>query len=592
MFAKDRRGGAPQRLEIDRSDGWLEYREATDLLARADWTRALTLLAEAETIFRTVDDPHGLWRALIGQGMLHWRDGMASLAIARAMAALRAAEAADDGFAVGCVAWQVANMTLGQGEYRRAADFLDQAQLALDACGIAPPGGVLAAAARLCGEIARWQQMCERGQIGSREAAAAIDEIQHELGSRLRQAALSARLAPADTTVAPETGFSVPAPPDALALSETASERAGLGAWLARLWRRLISSPEAPAVEGLGSPHPPTPSPMRGEEEQVAPYIAPAPTASDIRLEAPLPGTVALAPATLVPEPPPTDELEILAPARQPPAPEPAEATPGPSVPKPDQSSGRAGLAIYCFGTFRVYYNDTLIDRWESARGRTIFKYLVARRASSAPKEQLADMFWPDSEPELARRSLHQAIYCLRQTFKRQAPDAQIIQFGDDRYQICPDIPVWVDSEEFGLLIEQARALRTAGKDEQAMRAYAVAVDLYGAPFLSEDRYDEWTEEPRRMYQAMYLEALHRLARHHSDRGEHSAAILLCQRALAEESCDEEAHQLLMASYVAQGLRHLAVRQYQLCANALKTELGLNPSEELEVFYRRTVAMG
>jgi DNA-binding SARP family transcriptional activator len=239
-----------------------------------------------------------------------------------------------------------------------------------------------------------------------------------------------------------------------------------------------------------------------------------------------------------------------------------------------------------------VYSNDMLIDRWESARGRTIFKYLVARRATAVPKEVLADMFWPDSEPELARRSLHQAIYCLRQTFKRLMPEIQVIQFSDDRYQINPDIPIWVDAEAFSQEIEQARLHYAAGRSEQAMHAYAIAVDLYHAPFLAEDRYEEWTDELRRANQAMYLEALHRLVRHHVERAEHPAAIQLCQRALVEESCDEESHQMLMASYMAQGLRHLAVRQFQICANALKTELGLSPSEELEAFYRCVVAAG
>ena len=60
------------------------------------------------------------------------------------------------------------------------------------------------------------------------------------------------------------------------------------------------------------------------------------------------------------------------------------------------------------------------------------------------------------------------------------------------------------------------------------------------------------------------LQTLHRLARHHVERGEHPAAILLCQRALVEESCDEESHQMLMACYMVQGLRHLAVRQFQI----------------------------
>src|SRR5262249_2268764 len=152
MFGRGIRGPAA-RLETETPDGWTSYRQALACLDQFDWTQALILLAEAETTFRTYDDHHGLWPALIGTDPLPWREDMQSLAVARAMAALRAAETADDGFAVGCVAWQIAHMLLGQGDYARAAEFLDQAQLALDAVGMAPPGGALAAAAQLCTEI-------------------------------------------------------------------------------------------------------------------------------------------------------------------------------------------------------------------------------------------------------------------------------------------------------------------------------------------------------------------------------------------------------------------------------------------------------
>jgi DNA-binding SARP family transcriptional activator len=554
------------RVEIDIADGWPIYRQALELIGHGDWSRSLMVLAEAETTFRTSDDHQGLWRALIGQSLLHWRDGATALAIARAMAALRAAEAADDGFAFGCVAWQVANMVIGQGEYRKAADFLDQAQLALDAVGLAPPGGALAAAAQLCIEIVRWQQMRERGQIGQREAESAISEIQQDLLGRLNQAAGSMRSAPADVTSvgAAEGMFLLPGPPAMLAMPDSSAPATSLSGWLGRLWQRLIHGDDAPVAESLTRLPAPAWPPIKLMDVEPLEIITSEP--------------IVEAPAQAEPE------FETIGDASSDLAAQPT----GPV----GMHAVQTGLAIYCFGNFRVYCNDRLIDRWESARGRMIFKYLVARRGTATPKEVLADMFWPESEPELARRSLHQAIYCLRQTFKRLAPDMQAVQFSDDRYQINPDMPIWVDTEAFQLEIEQARAQYAAGKIEPAMHAYAVAIDLYHAPFLAEDRYEEWTDEPRRAYQAMYLEALHRLARYHVERGEHPAAILLCQRALVEESCDEESHQALMACYMAQGLRHLAVRQFQICANTLKTELGLAPSEELESFYKQVVAAG
>ena len=53
-----------------------------------------------------------------------------------------------------------------------------------------------------------------------------------------------------------------------------------------------------------------------------------------------------------------------------------------------------------------------------------------------------------------------------------------------------------------------------------------------------------------------------------------------------EDNCYEEAHRRLMECYLAQGQRHLAVRQYQTCAETLREELDLAPSEETVTLYR------
>jgi DNA-binding SARP family transcriptional activator len=266
----------------------------------------------------------------------------------------------------------------------------------------------------------------------------------------------------------------------------------------------------------------------------------------------------------------------------------PADAPSGPA--RPRAAPAEARIAVTCFGPFRVTIDDRPVERWESVRARTIFKYLVVRSSAPVSKELLAELFWPESEPDLARRSLHQAIYCLRQSLKRVVPDLAVIRYVDGCYQISPEAGLWVDSEAFTRLIGEARAAVTAGDHNGAMVAYATAADLMRGSFLEEERYEAWAEELRQTYRAMYSEALHRLSRHYLGRGEHATAVLYAQRVLNQEPCDEEAHLLLMRSYIAQGLRHLAVRQYQICTNALRTELGLTPSPEIERFYRQVLA--
>ena len=88
----------------------------------------------------------------------------------------------------------------------------------------------------------------------------------------------------------------------------------------------------------------------------------------------------------------------------------------------------------------------------------------------------------------------------------------------------------------------------------------------------------------------MYLDIVDRLSEYYVQQGEYTAAIALCQKVLAQDNCYEEAHRRLMQCYLAQGQRHLAVRQYQACVEALKEELDLTASEEIVALYRRITA--
>jgi DNA-binding SARP family transcriptional activator len=434
----------------------------------------------------------------------------------------------------------------------------------------------------------RWQQMVAQGVAERRTANDVVAAIQRDLLARLTQAAAALRahmglaVGGAWSTHALLLPVSV-APP---VLSEREAGRSSLGGRLARWWRQLIQGePDEPRTASVATLAPLPLAIPRLTGSPMATAEAPPPI---VTAEAPPPIVTAEAPVTV--EPPPSPPI-ITAPLTGdvPPPSAPAEAL----VLPPERVTARRGarLAVTCFGPFRVTIDDRTVERWESSRARTIFKYLVVRNAAPVSKELLAELFWPESEPDLARRSLHQAIYCLRQSLKRVAPDLTLIRFADDCYQISPEIGLWVDSEEFTRAIAEARARFASGAQEAAMAAYAMAADLAVGEFLAEERYEAWAEELRQSYRTMYSEALHRLSLYYFERGEHAMAVLHCQRILAQEPCDEEAHLLLMRSYVAQGLRHLAVRQYQICSNALRTELGLTPSEDVESFYRRVVAV-
>jgi DNA-binding SARP family transcriptional activator len=233
-----------------------------------------------------------------------------------------------------------------------------------------------------------------------------------------------------------------------------------------------------------------------------------------------------------------------------------------------------------------VYQDDRLIEDWTSLKARSIFKYLAVHRNTPILKDVLMDLFWPDADAQAARRNLHQAIYSLRRTLRQSQSAFKHIRFENDCYSLDPALNLWIDWEEFESSVRAGRTFERAGQIEEAMNKYGLAESLCQGDFLEEDVFEDWTSAKRERLRRTYCEIVQRLSEYHLQNNKVHAAITLCQKILARDNCSEQAHRCLMRCYLAQGQRHLAVRQYQICAETLRQELGLDPSDETEQLRR------
>jgi DNA-binding SARP family transcriptional activator len=252
----------------------------------------------------------------------------------------------------------------------------------------------------------------------------------------------------------------------------------------------------------------------------------------------------------------------------------------------PAAAQTEASLSVYMLGSFRVIVNDRLVDSWPSGRGRSVLKYLLAHRARPAPRDVLMDLFWPEADPESARNSLNVAIHGLRQAF-RALDEIAVVLFENGAYRLNPDLTIWLDVEEFERHIQAACQLEESGQLSAAMTEYEVAIGLYNDDFLLDDPYEDWPVLTRERLRVMYLEALDRLGRIYFAQGQFAACSNLCQLMLATDNCREDAHCRLMRCYARLGQYPLALRQYQVCVEALHTELDIEPSLETTDLYER-----
>jgi DNA-binding SARP family transcriptional activator len=249
-------------------------------------------------------------------------------------------------------------------------------------------------------------------------------------------------------------------------------------------------------------------------------------------------------------------------------------------------NSGPA-LTVYCLGAFQAYQNEICIEKWPGKKIKAIFKYLLLHREQPVNMEILMDLYWSDVEPAAARKSLYQAIYLLRQALQKDSSEFTHILIDDCCYYLNPELEVWVDSEVFARHYEIGQRLEREGKLFEAIAEYEAADSLYQGEFLLEDRYEDWPIVQREQLKHAHLDILDRLSRFYFEHRQWSTSIAYCQKILTEDSCREDAHQLLMRCYVKQGQPYLALRQYHLCVEALKRELEVPPMPATVELYQQ-----
>jgi DNA-binding SARP family transcriptional activator len=236
-------------------------------------------------------------------------------------------------------------------------------------------------------------------------------------------------------------------------------------------------------------------------------------------------------------------------------------------------------------GSFRLTIGGLAV-KLPVSRSVSVFKYLLLHHRENTPREVLMELFWPDADPETARNSLNVAMHGLRKAL-RAGVYLPVIVFEEGTYRIERTWQVWLDVEEFERRVKTGMRVEGRHQLSAAVTEYEIAISLYQGDFLEQTPYEEWTVYDRERLRVTYLDVLDRLSQIYFDQERYAMCIAICQLILSRDRCREDAHCLLMRCYSRQGQHPLALRQYQLCVEALRMELDVEPAPETEGLFER-----
>lgn len=249
-------------------------------------------------------------------------------------------------------------------------------------------------------------------------------------------------------------------------------------------------------------------------------------------------------------------------------------------------------VRIFCFGTFEVFRGETRVSdsEWQSRQVKNLLKYVVLQRHRPVSRDELIEVLWPDLSPERAAANLWSAVYvlrrCLEPGLKKGNESRFILCRRNNYYRFNTEAPYWLDVEEFE---ERFRLLEEAphGSLEGTIQRLEESIGVYRGHLLEEDHDEGWVAPLRLRYRESYLEILETLARLYVGKGnQEDRALRFLRLAVEVDSIRESAHFQIMRLYAATGRRVLALRQFDSCRRALHEHLGIDPSPEMESYYR------
>jgi len=247
-------------------------------------------------------------------------------------------------------------------------------------------------------------------------------------------------------------------------------------------------------------------------------------------------------------------------------------------------------LRIQLFGRFCASYEGRNLHSFDAGKVQELLCYLALSRKPH-PREMLAGLLWGDSSTSYAKKYLRQALWQLQSGLETNlGPLNQRLALVEaDWVSLNPALDLWLDVAEFekaaaSLTVRSGQALST-----EDARNLQNAVRLYQGDLL-EGCYQEWCLYERERLQNIYLATLDRLIGYCEAKNFFEQGLSYATEALRFDPARERAHRQLMRLYLAAGDRTAALRQYERCLAALKTELGVSPSARTTTLFKRIQA--
>jgi len=252
-----------------------------------------------------------------------------------------------------------------------------------------------------------------------------------------------------------------------------------------------------------------------------------------------------------------------------------------------------ARLVVRLLGGFRVELDGEPVYGFETDKARALLVYLMVEADRPHRRESLASLLWPERPNASARSSLRHALFRVRQALVVRDPSGRTTP-APNRTGRVPNPFLFVTpmdvqfnpASDCSLDVAELQSLAARPDAEGQLLPEAFCGEfLAGFSIPDSEPFEAWMLSKQEYYHRLALDILSVQNADFEILGQYERAVTAARLQLKLESWLEEAHRRCMRGLAMAGRRDAALRQYEVCCRALKSELGVEPASCTQALY-------
>jgi len=242
-------------------------------------------------------------------------------------------------------------------------------------------------------------------------------------------------------------------------------------------------------------------------------------------------------------------------------------------------------IRIRTLGHFEILINGKAPESPSRARPKMFLflKTLIAFGGKEVREELISETVWPDADGDTAHQLYTTMLFRLR----KMLGSHEALVHLDGRLSLNENL-CWLDTWAFDAAVSKLVSLlkiKTTSVESIAT-CYDQLSHYYCGNFLQSDEVVILTHKQRKI-QTKWIHTLYLLHDYWIQKVYFDDAKNCLETILLVNRLEEKAYRLLMSLYVTQGESSKAVSVYHACRDALKEELNINPSFEMQAIYKK-----